>query len=211
MRAFFVGTAIPMIIVPAVSSIVRDNMPQSELGRMLTGVEFGLLGLLLRPRVRDVSTAGSARSAAHRRPASRRPRQLRAGGIARRGQAAHRGGITLKALRVDLLHEDDFASNMAVAEGRKPLQNARRASRSVSAGFLSHSWRDAAAPKYFAVNAWAADFYNKHEYHPRIWLDKACIDQANIEQSLACLPSTSQAARSWSSSLAARTPRGFGA
>ena len=190
MRAFFVGTAIPMIIVPAVSSIVRDNMPQSEVGRMLTGIEFGLLGLLLRPRVRArihrwLSSLGGA-SATREQEAAAVAELV---GSRDADKLLTEAASRFKALRVDLLHEDDFASNMAVAEGRKPLhERAEGLALGECEAFLSHSWRDAAAPKYFAVNAWAADFYNKHEHHPRIWLDKACIDQANIEQSLACLP-----------------------
>ena len=165
-------------------------MPQSELGRMLTGVEFGLLGLLLRPRVRArihrwLSSLGGA-SATREQEAAAVAELV---GSRDADKLLTEAASRFKALRVDLLHEDDFASNMAVAEGRKPLhERAEGLALGECEAFLSHSWRDAAAPKYFAVNAWAVDFYNKHEHHPRIWLDKACIDQANIEQSLACLP-----------------------
>ena len=57
--------------------------------------------------------------------------------------------------------------------------------------FLSHSWSDEdAAPgqKYKAVALWAREHEETTGEEPTLWLDKACIDQTNIGQSLACLP-----------------------
>ena len=54
--------------------------------------------------------------------------------------------------------------------------------------FFGHSWRDedeAPGAKYAALIAWAARL-NVEE--PTIWLDKACIDQNNVDRALACLP-----------------------
>ena len=54
--------------------------------------------------------------------------------------------------------------------------------------FISHSWHDSGSQKWSALSVWAADFEKEHQRLPRIWLDKACIDQQNIEESLAALP-----------------------
>ena len=57
--------------------------------------------------------------------------------------------------------------------------------------FLSHSWRDEdAAPgeKYKAFAHWAREQEEATGKEVTLWLDKACIDQTNIDQSLACLP-----------------------
>ena len=57
--------------------------------------------------------------------------------------------------------------------------------------FLSHSWRDEdAAPgeKYKAFARWAREQEEATGKEMTLWLDKACIDQTNIDQSLACLP-----------------------
>lgn len=54
--------------------------------------------------------------------------------------------------------------------------------------FISHSWHDPADPKWAALRAWADDFENGAGRPPNIWLDKACIDQDNIVESLAALP-----------------------
>ena len=54
--------------------------------------------------------------------------------------------------------------------------------------FFSHSWRDedeAPGAKYAALIAWAARLDVED---PTIWLDKACIDQNNVDRALACLP-----------------------
>ena len=54
--------------------------------------------------------------------------------------------------------------------------------------FFSHSWRDedeAPGAKYAALIAWAARL---NVEDPTIWLDKACIDQNNVDRARACLP-----------------------
>ena len=54
--------------------------------------------------------------------------------------------------------------------------------------FISHSWHDNAGQKWKALTVWAADFTQRFGRGPTVWLDKACIDQSNIEESLAALP-----------------------
>ena len=54
--------------------------------------------------------------------------------------------------------------------------------------FVSHSWDDDHKQRYAALARWAEDFRKAHGRSPVIWLDKACIDQRSIEDSLKCLP-----------------------
>lgn len=57
--------------------------------------------------------------------------------------------------------------------------------------FFSHSWQDEAhcpGAKFDALSSWASEFEQAQGSTPLIWLDKACIDQDNIDASLACLP-----------------------
>ena len=54
--------------------------------------------------------------------------------------------------------------------------------------FVSHSWDDDFEQRYVALRAWAMQFESEHGRTPIIWLDKACIDQFSIEESLKCLP-----------------------
>ncbi|GMH52717.1 hypothetical protein TrRE_jg67, partial [Triparma retinervis] len=55
-------------------------------------------------------------------------------------------------------------------------------------GFISHSWSDDGGLKYEALKKWASDFEEKRGRAPQIWLDKACIDQTNIDDNLQVLP-----------------------
>ena len=48
--------------------------------------------------------------------------------------------------------------------------------------FVSHSWSDNGDAKFERLHEWAAGAQKL------TWLDKACIDQLNISESLACLP-----------------------
>lgn len=54
--------------------------------------------------------------------------------------------------------------------------------------FMSHSWHDTPSVKWEALTKWAANFEATNGRELILWLDKACIDQQNIEASLACLP-----------------------
>ena len=53
---------------------------------------------------------------------------------------------------------------------------------------MHSSWHDDGPLKFAALNEWAATFRREHAREPCIWLDKACIDQDDIDGSLACLP-----------------------
>ena len=54
--------------------------------------------------------------------------------------------------------------------------------------FLSHSWSDPPAAKWSVLREWAEGFERREARPPSVWLDKACINQQCIEQSLAGLP-----------------------
>eukprot|EP00927_Polykrikos_kofoidii_P066479 TRINITY_DN6207_c0_g1_i11.p1 TRINITY_DN6207_c0_g1~~TRINITY_DN6207_c0_g1_i11.p1 ORF type:complete len:581 (-),score=42.35 TRINITY_DN6207_c0_g1_i11:37-1779(-) len=54
--------------------------------------------------------------------------------------------------------------------------------------FFSHSWHDDFELKWKALESWCEDFTWKKGRSPRLWLDKVCVDQANVEQDLQCLP-----------------------
>ena len=55
--------------------------------------------------------------------------------------------------------------------------------------FMSHSWRDDATDKWHTLCTWADAFAAAHAGRsPLIWFDRACLDQSNIDASLAMLP-----------------------
>lgn len=54
--------------------------------------------------------------------------------------------------------------------------------------FISHSWHEDPDAKIVALEAWRQRFLIDRRREPRVWFDKFCIDQDNIENSLAALP-----------------------
>jgi len=54
--------------------------------------------------------------------------------------------------------------------------------------FLSHSWHDHGVQKWEALEDWCETFSAVNGRGPRLWFDKLCVDQSNIEDDLACLP-----------------------
>ena len=54
--------------------------------------------------------------------------------------------------------------------------------------FLSHSWHDDADAKWDALCRYRDEFRSHHNREPKMWVDKLCIDQSNIVDSLLCLP-----------------------
>ena len=54
--------------------------------------------------------------------------------------------------------------------------------------FISHSWHDSPEAKYSALQAARSTFVAANKREPRVWMDKFCIDQTSIADSLMCLP-----------------------
>lgn len=54
--------------------------------------------------------------------------------------------------------------------------------------FLSHSWHDEPEAKWSVLQRWRQRFLRHHGREPRIWFDKYCIDQTDVEENLRGLP-----------------------
>ena len=50
------------------------------------------------------------------------------------------------------------------------------------------SWSDSGSAKWHMLQAWRATFVAQFGREPRVWLDKACIEQDDIDANLMCLP-----------------------
>lgn len=50
------------------------------------------------------------------------------------------------------------------------------------------SWRDDADAKWTELSEWCAAFQRRAGRQPRLWIDKVCLDQTQIEDNLMCLP-----------------------
>jgi len=84
------------------------------------------------------------------------------------------------------LTKEDMAVN-------KPDSSLRKHSKRGKLGdvdaFVSHSWSDDSDAKWEVLQQWIQEFKKDHNgQEPTLWIDKYCIDQNNIEESLACLP-----------------------
>ena len=99
--------------------------------------------------------------------------------------AVQTASLNFRTIAFSSLCEDDLTTNVAAADLRARTVPARLGQ---CDAFLSHSWRDSGALKWRVLTAWASEFRTLHGREPTLWLDKACIDQDDIEASLACLP-----------------------
>ena len=102
------------------------------------------------------------------------------------------GKEAFRVLPIDALKESDIApgANLAsAAEETKALQlRTLKADLGGCDGFFSHSWRDDGVKKFAKLTEWSRQFEGQKYRLPNIWLDKACIDQTRIDESLAALP-----------------------
>jgi len=97
-----------------------------------------------------------------------------------------------RGLPFSALCEADFKAARREAETRAAGDSLSAHSVRVALGsvdaFVSHAWDDDHVAKYRALSRWAASFKQKHGREPLLWLDKACIDQSDIDNSLRVLP-----------------------
>ena len=103
-------------------------------------------------------------------------------------------GLTLardkfRSITFSELCEKDFAGNKESAAETNNLYAKTTETRLGDCdAFLSHSWSDSGVEKFQALERWAEDFKQRKNRWPRIWLDKACINQKDIASDLLCLP-----------------------
>eukprot|EP00427_Karlodinium_veneficum_P017709 CAMPEP_0169137820 /NCGR_PEP_ID=MMETSP1015-20121227/41782_1 /TAXON_ID=342587 /ORGANISM="Karlodinium micrum, Strain CCMP2283" /LENGTH=347 /DNA_ID=CAMNT_0009202769 /DNA_START=1 /DNA_END=1044 /DNA_ORIENTATION=- len=86
-------------------------------------------------------------------------------------------------IRADLITKDDMVNNI-------PRLSAltEKARIGFVDAFFSHSWHDDAEAKWQALQAYRHEFKIANGREPKLWIDKYCIDQSAIDESLACLP-----------------------
>lgn len=97
----------------------------------------------------------------------------------------HKAQHLFRAVRCDLLTEEMLATNTPDKCLLELSQKVRLGEADV---FLSHSWHDNSSAKWVALQQWRKGFVSRHGREPYVWLDKICLDQGNIDESLQCLP-----------------------
>ena len=105
-------------------------------------------------------------------------------------KALHMAKNSFSGIPYDSIDVDDFKRNHEAKDGERTALRERSVSMQLGQidAFVSHSWHDPPIEKFEALTVWAKKFEKKHGRPPILWVDKACIDQGNIEESLACLP-----------------------
>ena len=138
------------------------------------GLAFGMrpsVRRIVQRRLGDLGTRGEARSAA----------AVAALVGSRDASTAFSIGIkSFRGLPYGALSDKDFTNSVDSGLHSKTLVATMG---SVDA-FVSHSWHDPSGPKWKQLSRWAEG----RAPQPLLWLDKACIDQQRIDESLAALP-----------------------
>ena len=98
--------------------------------------------------------------------------------------ALQHGQRTFRGLPFASLGEVDLHSNDGGTGAGTLYERTSAASLGTIDAFVSHSWHDAPLEKWEALSQWAS----AQPTPPLLWLDKACIDQQRIDESLVALP-----------------------
>lgn len=93
-----------------------------------------------------------------------------------------------RSVTLDLVTKDDFSAPEEIQKGLGLNRHTRQTELGDIDGFISHSWHDDTEEKWAALQEWRRSFTEREGREPRVWIDKFCIDQAAVEEDLACLP-----------------------
>jgi len=92
---------------------------------------------------------------------------------------------SFRIIKMDRLDQDDFLTNKDTGLFQK-TENVKLGD---CDAFISHSWSDDPHEKWDKLVEFNKDFkINNEDQDAKVWLDKACINQEDIDASLACLP-----------------------
>jgi len=91
---------------------------------------------------------------------------------------------TFRAIAMDSLSQSDFLTNKDTGL----FQKTEIAKLGECDSFISHSWSDDPYEKWAKLTEFNEDFKLDYGKNAKVWLDKACINQDDIDASLACLP-----------------------
>ena len=106
------------------------------------------------------------------------------GGSAERALA--NGAKKFRALPITQLAEADLQTN---TDGAVLHAKTMEAKLGDVESFISHSWSDDGSLKFEALQTWRTEVKSRNGgSEPFVWLDKACIDQADIQGNISTLP-----------------------
>ena len=172
-------SALPPPEDPRQTSPDRPPNPEDAPGALATAIVFLFIAVGLRPAVRrrvhaflgSLAVRGEAKAAA-----------AVAGLVGGRNpaEALKHGLNTFRGLPYESLSLEDLSTSGDTGLHNKTV----KANLGQVDAFLSHSWHDDPGQKWAALEKWGGERGGK----VMLWLDKACIDQQRIDESLAALP-----------------------
>ena len=183
LRAFFVFVGLVLVFFGWVFEVARYGEVENstQWGRGTTGVVMFVTWGVCSPRNRGrlhrwLGSLGARGTQEQEAAALAALISGRGGGVA---AVLQRAVERFRVLPLSSLTAADLVSNADTGLNAR----VRPAALGTCDAFVSHSWRDDGARKYsrLAEHSFASG-------ERTVWLDKACIDQSNIEESLAALP-----------------------
>ena len=162
----------------------RDPFPY---GSIIAGIGFTLVSLMCLARVRGAFRMLLAKLGA----GGEEDAVSSAAGVAAVmggidvATAIARGSESFRAIGFSELTATDLDSNVASPELAAKAKVVRLGAVDY---FVSHSWSDDATAKWRALEKVAGEFRNQKKRDANLWLDRACLDQTNITESLQHLP-----------------------
>ena len=100
-------------------------------------------------------------------------------------ETEQKAGELLRYITLDKISQEELAENKP-----NPLlfERSEHGKFGEVDAFISHSWSDMSEEKWAALQGWRESFKRRHGREPRVWFDKCCINQRDIDDSLMCLP-----------------------
>ena len=192
LRLFYIGCG-GLLFTSMTAISVRDAALRTSAivqGYFVCGCGWISFGLVATPHNRRMAMSLLHRVGAHTDVAAAATVASLLGGVSTR-ETLSLAKRSFRCISMETLVAGDFDSNATTSPsgpGRSLIEHTTASDFGGVDAFISHSWSDPGDEKWTALQQWRAQFEREHGRAPLVWLDKACIDQLRIAESLACLP-----------------------
>ena len=192
LRLFYIGCGGLLVVSMTAVSISELALRNSTIVQAYFACGCGWIsfGLVANSRNRRAAMGILHRVGAHADVAAAATVASLLGGVGTR-ETLSLAKRSFRCISMDTLVAGDFDSNSTTSTsgpGRSLIEHTTASEFGGVDAFISHSWSDCGSEKWAALKQWSDEFEREHGRAPLVWLDKACIDQLRIAESLACLP-----------------------
>ena len=192
LRLFYIGCGGLLVVSMTAVSVSEIALRNSTIVRAYFACGCGWIsfGLVANSRNRRAAMGILHRVGAHADVAAAATVASLLGGVGTR-ETLSLAKRSFRCISMDTLVASDFDGNSTTStsgSGRSLIEHTTASGFGGVDAFISHSWSDCGSEKWAALKQWSDEFEREHGRMPLVWLDKACIDQQRIAESLACLP-----------------------